>query len=434
MENKELFKNYTLKKYDKPIINFNVIKEDLGDYKIFINSITNDKEDLPNGVNDGKTLYHWLKKRTIPKNRAFVAQILKNQNIEPNDFIELLNVSKALSLNDVYWVVGEDFKGSFDNYNLYENDFSEILSLIAYTGQYNASKDSPISPEWTTSGNLPKCWRRENGKLYLYKAGTSKEILENREGFEPYSEFYISKILDYLKIEHINYDLIMFKNKLASICECFCDKRFSLVPMCDIIKSGEYSELKKFVVENGFQKDFSNMILIDALTYNEDRHYNNFGVIKDNITNKFIKLAPIYDNGLGLFSYLSDYSLLNEERFKDEKERANISNWGFSHSTLLLNNLSENTMKNLINMKNYAIEKHNKYNLSDERLQILNKTINDRALELIELIKENQKEVKNDVLYAKVEHDCGELCEDESFKDTYINSDKDHNKNLDSNS
>ena len=387
MADKEISKSYVLKKYDKPIIRFRIVKEDLGDYRILINSITDDIDDLPSGVNDEKSLYRWLRKRTIPKNRAFVAQILKNQNIEPNDFIALLNVSKGLSLNDVYWVVDENFEGSFDDYNLYDNDFSEILSLIAYTGEYNTSTDSPISPEWTTSGNLPKCWRRIDGKLYLYKAGTSREILGDREGYEPYSEFYISKILDYLQIEHIKYDLNMFKDKLASVCECFCDKNYSLVPMCDIVKSGEYSELKRFINDNGFQKDFSNMILIDALTYNGDRHYDNFGVIKDNQTNKYIKLAPIYDNGLGLFSYLSDYTLLNEERFKDEKERATISKWGFLHSTLLFDNLNDDTLRKLINMKSYKLEKNDNYNLSDERLAILNKCINDRASELIEIIE-----------------------------------------------
>lgn len=389
MSNEPTNKKYILKKYDKDIIIFSLINEELGDYQTHINFITKDINDLPDGVNDEVSLLRWLKKRTIPKNRAFVSQILKNQNIEPNNLIELINVSKGLSLNDVYWVVDEEFVGTFSEYNLYDNDFSEILSLIAYTGEYNTSKDSPISPEWTTSGNLPKCWRRENKKLFLYKAGTSKEVLGSRDGYEPYSEYYISQILDYLNINHIKYDLCKFKNKIASVCECFCDINHSLVPMCDIIKNNNYKELKKFITINGFQNEFSDMILIDALTYNGDRHYNNFGVIKDNITNQYLSLSPIYDNGLGLFSYLSDYSLFDEERFNDEKNRALVSNWGFSFSTLLLDNLQNDTLKKLIKMKNYQITKNKNYNLSDKRIAILNKCINDRATELISIIENN---------------------------------------------
>lgn len=40
----------------------------------------------------------------------------------------------GLSLNDSYWVVDESFDGKFADYNLYNNRFSEALSLVAYTG------------------------------------------------------------------------------------------------------------------------------------------------------------------------------------------------------------------------------------------------------------------------------------------------------------
>lgn len=39
-----------------------------------------------------------------------------------------------LSLNDSYWVVPGGFAGTFTEYNLYENRFAEVLSLVAYTG------------------------------------------------------------------------------------------------------------------------------------------------------------------------------------------------------------------------------------------------------------------------------------------------------------
>ena len=385
----KIVKNYILKKYDNDIIDFDIVKEDYDDYKVVINSII-DKRNLPNNVFNERTLLKWLNHRSIPKNRAFVLQILKNQNIDPNNMIELINISKGLSLNDVYWIVDKDFKGTFKEYNLYENDFSEILSLIAYTGKYNDSTDSPISPEWTTSGNLPKCWRRENNELYLYKAGTSKEILMNREGYEPYSEYYISKILDDLKIEHVNYDLKDFKGKIASVCKCFCDIEYSLVPMSEIVVDNKYNSLKTFINEHGFNKDFSNMILIDALTYNGDRHYNNFGVIKNNRTNEIIKLAPIYDNGLGLFSYVSDFTICNKENMEEEVKLGEVSNWGILHSNLLLDNLSDDTYSKLIKMKDYKIQKHEKYNLSDDRLIQLNKILNNRAKELIEEINKNK--------------------------------------------
>ena len=46
----------------------------------------------------------------------------------------IIDVCKGLSLNDSYWIVPENFDGRFADFNLYENRFSQTLSLVAYTG------------------------------------------------------------------------------------------------------------------------------------------------------------------------------------------------------------------------------------------------------------------------------------------------------------
>ena len=45
------------------------------------------------------------------------------------------------------------------------------------------------------------------------------------------------------------------------------------------------------------------MLVFDALIYNEDRHFGNFGVLRDNHSGKIIAPAPVFDNGLSLFCY-----------------------------------------------------------------------------------------------------------------------------------
>ena len=44
-----------------------------------------------------------------------------------------------------------------------------------------------------------------------------------------------------------------------------------------------------------------NMYILDFLIMNEDRHLNNFGIIRDVNTLKWIKCAPIFDNGCSLW-------------------------------------------------------------------------------------------------------------------------------------
>ena len=82
----------------------------------------------------GNGILRWLERRVIPKNRTFVEEILRVFGLALGDTKGIMDVCKGLSLNDSYWVVPEGFEGKFADYNLYENRFSEILSLVAYTG------------------------------------------------------------------------------------------------------------------------------------------------------------------------------------------------------------------------------------------------------------------------------------------------------------
>ena len=72
--------------------------------------------------------------RHTEKSEPLFEEILKTLNLSPNDTRGIIDVCKGLSLNDSYWVVPQGFTGTFAQFNLYQNRFSEALSLIAYTG------------------------------------------------------------------------------------------------------------------------------------------------------------------------------------------------------------------------------------------------------------------------------------------------------------
>ena len=84
--------------------------------------------------------------------------------------MNVVAVSKGLSLNDSYWVVEENSNDTFEKTNLYDNRLSAVLASIAFTGYGSNIRSSLISsPEFTTNGMLPKCWRRIGGKLCCTK-------------------------------------------------------------------------------------------------------------------------------------------------------------------------------------------------------------------------------------------------------------------------
>ena len=49
------------------------------------------------------------------------------------------------------------------------------------------------------------------------------------------------------------------------------------------------------------RKSVDKMIVCDYILANKDRHFNNFGVIRDVNSLDFIKVAPIFDNGCSLW-------------------------------------------------------------------------------------------------------------------------------------
>ena len=162
---------YSLRLYDDEILTFTLHEKGLEGLKSYIVSVNEDMKNLiPLDLelsDDG--ILKWLKHRVIPKNRAFVDEILKALGLSYNNTKGIIDVSKGLSLNDSYWIVPSDFNGIFREYNLYKNRFSEELSLVAYTGVGTTIQDFTSSPELTTQGMLRKAWRFiEDDGIYLY--------------------------------------------------------------------------------------------------------------------------------------------------------------------------------------------------------------------------------------------------------------------------
>ena len=221
--------NYILKNKDIALLKFTVISN-LRDPEVkIIWYDENVASMLPLDLDvDDKSLAGWLKSRTIPRNRAFVNAFLAKCGLSINRPMDIISVSKGLSLNDCFWVVPEDFDGSFSDNNLYDNPFNTILSYIAFTGVGSSNRTSlNSSPEFTTNGMLPKCWRRIKGKVQLFKGGTSGA---SNTGNEPYSEFYAAQVAEAMGINHVPYNLGKWKGIICSTCELFTSKEYSYPP------------------------------------------------------------------------------------------------------------------------------------------------------------------------------------------------------------
>ena len=111
---------YSLRIYDTELLRFSMEKRGLEGLVAEILTVHDENAHLlPLDMErTGPGIVKWLEMRVIPKNRTFVDEILKTLGLSHNDTKGIIDVCKGLSLNDSYWVVPEDFEGTFAQYNL----------------------------------------------------------------------------------------------------------------------------------------------------------------------------------------------------------------------------------------------------------------------------------------------------------------------------
>ena len=303
---------YSLRLFDEELLRFTLQNQGIEGLKAEILWVKEERRHLlPLDLTvSGEGMIKWLRRRVIPKNRAFVDEILKSLGLGIHDTKGIIDVCLGLSLNDSYWVVPDGFDGCFAEYNLYENRFSEALALVAYTGAGYSHQAFSTSPELTTHGMLRKAWRYiEADGVYLYKGGTEGGA---NTGNEPFSEFYACQIAEAMGLDAVHYDLENWKGILASKCRLFTSPEVSFLSAGQLVKSGGIRGCLDYYDSLGpeFGEQIRSMLVFDAVIYNEDRHFGNFGLLRDSRTGKIFAPAPVFDNGLSLFNYgmMEDFS------------------------------------------------------------------------------------------------------------------------------
>ena len=376
--------NYELKHFDTTLVRFSAT-EDTNTPEIKILWKNDAKKDLfPLDLElTEEGIAKWLKNRTIPKNRADVHNFLSKCGLNINRPMTIIKVSKGLSLNDCYWVVEEGFEGTYDKFNLYDNRFSQVLALIAFTGYGSSIRTSLAScPEFTTNGMLPKCWRRKDGKIMLYKGGTSGA---SNTGNEPYSEYYAAQVAKTLGIDAIEYGLSQWKGELCSTCELFTSKEYSFLPVGRVVTSGGMKAVREYYEKLGqtFVDALNDMLVLDAIIINTDRHFGNFGFIVDNKTNNIVAPAPLFDHGNALLNFAGRDDLESEKALNEYANTLVPCVYDDFIGTAK-NVLTQKHREGLRKLLEFKFKKNSRYNLPDKRLKMLEKMIQTRAKSLLE--------------------------------------------------
>ncbi|MCL1990110.1 MAG: HipA domain-containing protein [Defluviitaleaceae bacterium] len=253
------------------------------------------------GVVDKKDLHEWFSGRRIPASREQINDVLQHLDISRTGM--LVEKCFGLSLSDHYWIKPRNSNLDWEKINFFDNDFSEeIGNLLIGESSAEMIEIDLKSPDNTSDGVLRKRWKVINGKRCLIKAGSDPYKQET------YNEVIASRMMELLGIEHTPYWLMLEKDEPYSVCEIFITKDTEHISAWAIKntlpkKDKQTSEFNHFLtccealgIPNA-RTSIEQMLVIDYLIVNDDRHTNNFGAIRNVHTLKWLGITPIYDNG-----------------------------------------------------------------------------------------------------------------------------------------
>ncbi len=262
-------------------------------------------EHLPVGVHvrkdivDRSELNDWWSGRCIPSSRMGVKEAL--EVFEVSSTLQLLTKCYGLSLSDQYWTKPNDSVITWEQINFFDHEFSEDVGDVLLGRTRKNKAVNFMGPDNTSDGYLKKQWKTQNGKRYLFKNGT-KPFKQ-----QPFNEVIASRLMERLGIGHVDYMIQWQDGEPFSVCEDFVNRDTELVTawrlMSDVKKPNNKSQYQHCVncfCEIGItdiKQKLNEMLVVDFLIANEDRHFNNFGAIRDAETLKYLKFAPIFDNG-----------------------------------------------------------------------------------------------------------------------------------------
>ena len=125
------------------------------------------------------------------------------------------------------------------------------------------------------------------------------------------------------------------------------------------------------------------MLVFDAVIYNEDRHFGNFGVLMNSRDCKIIDAAPIFDNGVSLFNYAMKEDIDNLSEYAQTRGNP----YGIPYEAVCKEVMGAEQRAQLKKLIGFTFTRHKSYNLPEKRIKAIEKQINLRVRQLLALPK-----------------------------------------------
>ena len=255
-----------------------------------------DQSRMPLYLAAGGKLEDWLVSRAIDRHRTN-SRILKKvlRLTDSSDLAAVLRVHAA-SITDNYWVrLDSEETLSYENVRFTEDMFADIAltgSFSSYSKTYRQEQIDAGSPELTNIGSYEKCWRVKDNRWYLYKSGTP---------LERFSELFIARLGTALGFAMAEY---LPEGEFVKTPD-FTKGAYNYEPASAIVGDEEdyaFNYDRLTALSPALARQYLDILYMDALCFNVDRHTQNYGVLRDRADGTIVGMAPNFDNNIALIS------------------------------------------------------------------------------------------------------------------------------------
>lgn len=246
----------------------------------------------------GMPLEYWLESRCVDVHRSHSRQLFNALRLRTDAKTEqLIEVGHGISITDNWWVQKEDENLSFSDLR----EYNERIADIALYGSSASTSDITRGyKELGTVGSYEKCWKYIGNAWYMYKQGSTAELISEYYSFQflkamntPVAEYEVHRgITKETGLEYVYMVSKDFTN----------NAEYDFEPFCNYFSDHEEPEYILPRLDKRFINDYVMMLFYDALLYNGDRHNQNVGFMRDSTSGEIIGLSPYFDYNLALVS------------------------------------------------------------------------------------------------------------------------------------
>lgn len=267
------------------------------------------KELLPEILKGGKeaALQHWLGTRGIDTTRTNARMLLNELKLK-SDRVSAVVFNKGLNMTDCYWIKDTQKDGdlTFEDVSLYRKANIKSISALSISGRA-ARVPTSINHEITNIGSFNKAWVKEDDVWWLYKIGS---IYNN---YAELFTFYLGKrlgmdmaIYKYAVNPEVNADEHLMASLNFTSEDYMLEHYDSFRYRFEDVSLEDDEVILSNFKEVGIDGAYKNMLMLDALVANTDRHEFNFGVLKRVDTGEVVRFAPCFDHNLALNAHLNN--------------------------------------------------------------------------------------------------------------------------------